>query len=384
MQWWLFLYPHPGNFVKLACDCIDMNCKSIHLLILFLIISPGHLLRAQINNQPEFNIDSVVLKMQKVNAHFKANAWKQNDRNWIRGTYYTGLMAFYKVVPDSLVMQQLKAWGQKHGWKTGTEWIYPANRLTCSQTWLQLFEFDSNAFMIGNTKAFMDKRIRWDEPAFEAGWDYVDALYVGAPAYFMMSAISGDPKYAQYGHRIYQEVYAQLYDFRHHLFYRDLKAKNKTAEDDKPEFWSRGNGWAFAAIPKILNYLPESDTMRGFYIQLMKEMASSLITCQAKDGYWRSNLLDSQNFPDPESSGTAFFTYGLAWGINQNILNETTYKPALAIAWNALYHSVDKNGNVCCGQDVARAPGSVNKNNSREFVAGAFLLAGSEIIRMIR
>jgi len=356
-----------------------------HTLLLILSLSVGlncFSQKAQIGLPIIFDPDSVLKLMYRVNGHFAENAWKQNDRNWIRATYYTGLMAFYQVTNDSIVLNQMMAWGQKHGWKTGSEWIYPANRLTCSQTWIQLYQLDQKPYMIENTRAFMDKRIERNEHAFDAGWDYVDALYVGAPAYFKMSEITGDSKYKIYADRIFREVTDQLYDTTYHLYFRDLKAKLTTSENGKPEFWSRGNGWAFAAITKILTILPESDPMTDYYKKFYFQMAESLAQSQGKDGFWRSSLLDPDDYPDPESSGTAFFTYGLAWGINTGILERESYLPVLIKSWDALYHAVDENGKVCRGQDVARAPGNVSKSDSREFVSGAFLLAASEVYKL--
>ena len=111
-------------------------------------------------------------------------------------------------------------------------------------------------------------------------------------------------------------------------------------------------------------------------------MAESLAQSQGKDGFWRSSLLDPDEYPDPESSGTAFFTYGLAWGVNNGNLDTESYLPVLINSWDALYHAVDENGKVCRGQDVARSPGSVSKSDSREFVSGAFLLAASEVYKL--
>jgi rhamnogalacturonyl hydrolase YesR len=352
----------------------------IILSFIFILTFPG--LKAQSSDLYVPDPDAVLSVMNRVNQYFLDNEWKQNDRNWIRATYYTGLMAYFEVTLDSNLLDQLLTWGQKHGWRTGTEWVYPANRLTCSQTYLQLYEVFSNQYMIEKTREFMDKRLDQNKPAFEAGWDYVDALYVGTPAYFMMSRLTNDPAYKIYAHRLYKEVTEVLFDRIHGLYYRDLKARTRELNGSLPEFWSRGNGWAFASLPRILNYLPEHDTMRGFYIDMMKQMALSLAKCQGDDGFWRSSLLEPETFPNPESSGTAFFVYGYAWGINHEILDQQIYLPIVLKAWQALCGAVDDSGKVGWGQDVARAPGHVDAEDSREFVSGAFLLAGSEIFKL--
>lgn len=354
----------------------------IFLLISIYLSAAPTFTEMQEQEHRTFDPGQILSLMYRVHDHFLEDQWKQNDRNWIRATYYTGLMAFYRVTKDTNLYGQLNNWGQKHAWRTGTEWIYPANRMTCSQTWIQLYEINPQPYMIENTRSFMDKRIRRDEAAFDAGWDYVDALYVGVPAYMMMSRLTGDNSYAAYGNRIFKEVYQRLYNRDAGLFYRDMKAQKTTSENGRPEFWSRGNGWAFASIPRILNYLPEQDTNIEFYAGLLQTMAESLAACQGYDGFWRTSLLDPETYPDPESSGTAFFTYGLAWGIRNELLDREAYLPVVAKAWNALYHVVDESGRVGCGQDVARAPGHVDKKSTREFVSGAFLLAASEVYQL--
>ncbi len=328
--------------------------------------------------------DSIVRSMYLVNDHFLQHAWKNNDRNWIRGTYYTGLMAFQAATGDSSLYRQAYDWASKHGWRTGTEWTYPANRLTCCQTYLELYLMDPVENKILKTKEFMDNRVRNTGSAREQGWDYVDALYVGTPAWVMMSEATGDPAYALYGSRMFRDVHAELYDSAEHLFYRDRRAISERSPGGRKVLWSRGNGWAFASIPRILGHLPVSDTNFNWYATLFREMAAALLACQGEDGFWRTNLADAESFPQPESSGTAFFAYGLAWGVNNGILDAGTCLPAIARAWEALSSAVDQEGRVGWGQQVARGPGKVSRADTHEYVAGAYLLAGSEVLRLVR
>ena len=325
----------------------------------------------------EFIPENILAKMNLVNDYFLSNSWMNNDRNWIRGTYYTGLMAFYHVSEDSSLLLQAERWAAKHGWRTGTEWTYPANRLTCTQAYLELYFIDKNENKIENTRSFMDKRINDHKQAAEQGYDYVDALYVGIPAYVMMARVTSNPEYSNYGNRIFWEVVNDLYNPDVHLIYRDEKAKQEN------EFWSRGNGWALASIPRILNYLPENDPAYIKYIELLEQMAKSISELQGEDGFWRTDLTNPNKFPNPESSGTAFFTYAFAWGINKGILDKEEYLPIIKKSWKALYHAVDSTGKVCWGQGVSRDPGNVDKEDSEEYVLGAFLLAGSEILKLV-
>jgi len=355
-----------------------------YILLLFLI-GLGHNLSYSQESKSggAFLRDSIIGLMYRVNDHFLDNQWKQVDRNWIRGTYYTGLMAFYKITADEVLLDQARRWAAKHGWRTGTEWIYPANRMTCVQTYLELYFIDPDEHKIEKARNVMDNRITNDDPASEQGWDYVDALYVGTPAYMMMSGATSERAYASYGHRMFRDVYNELYDSTDHLFYRDKKAKGEKSTNGKKVFWSRGNGWAMASITKILTHLPSTDERHIFYVRVLQEMAQALSFRQGTDGYWRVNLADSLEYTVPESSGTAFFTYAIAWGINHEFLDRDTYIHVINKSWEALYSHVSRDGKVLWGQKVARGPGKVGKNDSDEYVSGAFLLAGSEVIKLI-
>jgi len=357
------------------------NLKLIWLFVYILLINfKGN---TQDFSSPAFKSDDILSKMYLVHDYFLANEWKNSDRNWIRGTYYRGLMAFYKSSEDSNLLNHAKAWATRHGWRPGTEWPYPANRLTCAQTYLDLYFINPDKNKIKRTRKFMDKRVYNSKPASEQGWDYVDALFVGVPAYMMMSKVTSDPVYSDYGNKIFMEVYSDLFDFDENLFYRDKRAKEEKSDNGNKVLWSRGNGWAIASIPSILENLPIDHEASKFYIELVQKMSKSLAERQSKDGFWRANLADSLEYSNPESSGTAFFIYAMAWGINNGYLDRKVFEPVVIKAWIALYYCVNENGKVQWGQDVARKPEHVSENDSREFVSGALLLAGSEILILV-
>ncbi len=321
--------------------------------------------------------------MHKVNDYQTERSWKNIDRNWKRSTFYTGIMAFYEATGDSVLLWQAVNWSKKHAWRIGTEWYYPANRLTCVQVYLEIYFQLHEHYMISQGKEFMDSRVMKTELAYKQGWDYIDALYVGPPAYAMMSKATNDKKYIDYMNRMFWELADWLYEPEDSLFYRDIKAKTKeTSKSGNKVIWSRGNGWVMASLPRILTYLPQNNSKYPHYLTLFRNMAASLAHRQGDDGMWRTNLDDYEDYPNPESSGTAFFTYAMTWGINEEILDPEIYKPVVLKAWKALYSAVDENGKVCYGQPEARGPGNVSKEDSDEFVSGAFLLAGSEILKL--
>ena len=150
----------------------------------------------------------------------------------------------------------------------------------------------------------------------------------------------------------------------------------------KKIFWSRGNGWVFAGIPRILRYLPESDPHYKRYLALFKRMADAITKAQSNDGLWRANLGDEDDYPGPESSGTAFFCYGLAWGINKGHLDRDRFLPVVLKAWKGLVASVHKSGKLGWVQPVGDSPAAAGADDTHEYAVGAFLLAGSEMVKV--
>lgn len=350
-------------------------------LIFLVCFTPITSNKAQIN---VFDKEFIIGLMEKVNNYqIEANGEKVN-RNWKQATYYTGVIAFYQVTKDQKLLEEAINWSEKNNWEPGNEMFFPANRLTCMQTYIQIFSERHDSAMIKNTKEYLDAELLITEPAYLRGWYYVDALYVGVPPFIMMSAISGEDNYADYGNRIFWELAEQLFDKDEGLFYRDSEARfNEKSRNDKKVLWSRGNGWAIASLPRILSYLPKDNPNYKRYSELFQKMASSIAKCQGEDGLWRTNLADFEEYPEPESSGTAFFTYAIAWGINNGILDQEKFEPVIRKSWKGMCDIVSEDGKVCWGQPEARKPGKVKEEGSDEFITGAFLLAGSQMIRLV-
>jgi unsaturated rhamnogalacturonyl hydrolase len=162
----------------------------------------------------------------------------------------------------------------------------------------------------------------------------------------------------------------------------DRKGNHQVTAAGKKVLWSRGNGWAFAGIVRILKYLPKDHPTYARYEVLFRKMAQSLKSCQSEGGYWSTNLADPEDFGCKETSGTGFFTYGLAYGINKGILDRNEYLPTVEKAWKSLCEAVSEEGKVQYGQIVGDRPVIVRKEDSHEFVTGTFLLTASEIYKL--
>jgi rhamnogalacturonyl hydrolase YesR len=149
-------------------------------------------------------------------------------------------------------------------------------------------------------------------------------------------------------------------------------------------FWSRGNGWVIAGLARLLQDMPADYPERPRFVALFKEMADTVRVVQSPDGYWRSSLLDPESRPNPETSGTGFFTFALAWGINEGLLDRATYEPHVTRGWEALVRAVHPDGMLGWVQQIGAEPGSATFESTEVYGVGALLLAGSEMLRLAK
>ena len=140
----------------------------------------------------------------------------------------------------------------------------------------------------------------------------------------MLYKATGNDKYLQWMDHFIWDIYGRLYDDNVNLFYRDIRFRNDSIKPaNLPEgskvIWSRGNGWAFAGIARVLKYLPKEHGSYNKLVATLQNLAKSLKNCQSEEGFWYPNLADPKHVPLKETSGTSFFIYGLAYGINNGI-----------------------------------------------------------------
>ena len=209
------------------------------------------------------------------------------------------------------------------------------------------------------------------------------------PVMVKMYKLTGDKIYLEKLHSWFTYANRIMYDSAEHIYYRDAKylyPKHKTASGKK-DFWARGNGWVFAGLAKVLQDLPVNDPHREQYLQTFKAMAVTLKEYQQPDGYWTRSIMDSAQAPGYETSGTAFFTYGFYWGINNGYLDHKTFLPVADKGWNYLFtRAMQPDGKVGYIQPIGERaiPGQVvDKNSTSNFGVGAFLLAACERYRFL-
>ena len=100
----------------------------------------------------------------------------------------------------------------------------------------------------------------------------------------------------------------------------------KREKNGRKIFWSRGNGWVLAGLVRVLELLPADHPSRPRFEQQFREMSEKILSCQQSDGFWRSSLLDPENYKMQETSGTGFYCFAFAWGINHGLLDRARFR----------------------------------------------------------
>lgn len=316
---------------------------------------------------------------------------KHAPNDWTNGAFYAGVFAAYKTTKSKEIMNALMDLGKRTDWKPGRRFDH-ADDIVINQTYLDVYRLKKDQKMLQPTIDVV-KRIQ-TESSNEAAkrgitWWWCDALFMAPPTLAKLAGITGDGSYLALNDKLFQETYELLYDKEEHLFARDAgylineKGEGKREANGKKIFWSRGNGWVLGGLARLLDELPRNYPKRAFYENLYREMSAKIITLQQSDGLWRSSLLDPESYPGGEASGTGFYIYALAWGINNKLLDKNKYLPALKKGWLGINTLVHEDGKVGWTQPIGADP---RKNFTAEswevYGAGAYLLAGSEVAKL--
>lgn len=305
------------------------------------------------------------------------------DTDWERGVFWSCTAAAWKATEDKEYLDGVLNYTLHTGFRTGPVPRF-ADDIVCAQGYLDVYPLINQEEALEPTIKFVEEMLNDPKPGREDWW-WCDSLFMAPPAFAALAKQTGESKYLDYMNIAFWDSVEHLQDPETKLFYRDYRyipdGKNGEMREANGEkvFWSRGIGWVIAAIPRVLQHLPENFADRQRYLDLYKDLAEQVIKYQHQDGFWRASLLDPQSFPAPESSATGLFCYALAWGLNQGVLDKETYLPVVQLAWKALESAVHDNGMIGWVQLPAFNPRDVKFEHNIDYGAGAFLLAGSEV-----
>lgn len=327
-----------------------------------------------------FDRDAVMEIMRRVADYEIDRFGSGNDNGWVRAAFHTGMMAAYRALGDTKYRDYTRQWGQANSWQlhSDSNGLRFADNQACVQSYAELYLEDptaQNDVMLAAAQTTFDTMVTSPEAGRDEWW-WCDALFMAPPALARVAVAVDKPQYLTLMHEMYWDTTAFLYNPAQSLFWRDSSFVNTNT------YWSRGNGWVVAGLARILEVLPESDSRRGDYENLLTEMATKLVTIQASDGFWRSSLTQPNAYNNPESSGTAFFCFGIAWGIHHGVLDRATFLPTVEKAWEALGTAVNSQGRLGWVQAVGAQPGPATMDSTNDYATGAFLLAGSEILEL--
>jgi len=312
---------------------------------------------------------------------------------WTRGVYYEGLMALHQIFPKKEYYDYAVAWGEFHNWgmRNGNT-TRNADDQCCGQTYIDLFSMDPKPERIRNIKLCMEMLVNTPQ---NDDWSWIDAIQMAMPVFAKLGVLCDDPAYFEKMHDMY--IYTRnkhgdhgLFNQADGLWWRDKDFDPPYKEPNGEDcYWSRGNGWVFAALTRVLDVIPEKAPYRKEYIKDFRSMAAALKKVQREDGCWNVSLHDPGNYGGKESTGTSLFVYGMAWGINHGILSREEYLPAVVKGWNALANDcLHENGFLGYTQGTGKQPGDGqpvtydSMPNFEDYGLGCFMLAGCEVYKM--
>lgn len=376
-----------------------MNKSILRLLSVFTLLNCLTLQKSAA--QKDFDKSEIETKM------IKALEWQEAHpiiaiapTDWTNGAYYTGVARAHKTTKDQMYMAALKNQGYWNNWQTFKR-LHHADDVAISYSYLYVDMTDSrrNFVDLAPTKNFLDAHL-YEEDEWKKGgdqsefgknilWWWCDALFMAPPVITLYAKHTNQPKYLEDMHAFYLQTYKQLYDKDEHLFARDKRFVWTVSGNDQKEpngkkiFWARGNGWVIAGLALMLEDMPKDYPNRKFYEDLYKEMSARILALQPEDGLWRTSLLCPESYEHGEVSGSGFFTFALAWGVNNGLLEKSTYAPAVKKAWSAMAKCQHPDGRVGWVQNIGAFPEPASANSWQNFGTGAFLLAGSELLKMI-
>lgn len=333
---------------------------------------------------PALKHKDVRAAMRKVADWELARTEGHLEQDWTFAALYQGWIVASETLKDPKYTNAVeKASAQNFHWEIGPR-IAHADDEAIAQSYLDIYHQKHDPLMIAQAQKAFDTVMATPDPTDPKKplWWWCDALFMAPRAWVLLSKETKNPAYMNYMDRQWWITSKLLYDENDHLYYRDATYFDKAEKNGKKVYWSRGDGWVTAGIVRVIQDLPKDFPSRPKYIQQYKEMTEKIASIQGSDGLWRPGLLDPDSYPLPENSGSAFFVYSTAWGINHGILDRKKYLPVVEKGWKGLISHIYQDGRLGAIQPVGAAPGPYKEGTSYNFGIGAFLLAGSEVDRL--
>ncbi|WBT05481.1 glycoside hydrolase family 88 protein [Brevundimonas vesicularis] len=312
----------------------------------------------------------------------------QMSSNWVAATFYVGASRLARVSDDTRTLRFLSAVADHYNYSVrgarSGKTMLNADDIAIGDLYEELYARRGQEGVLMPLRQRLDWQVPYlaraeDTPALV--WWWADALYMAPPVFARMTAITGDPKYLNAADKEWRRTAARLWVEDEKLFLRDERFKDENHRDADGDriYWSRANGWVIGGLVRWLESVPADFAGRAFYVDLFQKMAGRVAGLQQEDGLWRASLLDPEAYPEAETSGSVFYVYALAWGINHGLLDRDTYLPHVLKGWAGLNRHVLANGLVGAAQKTGDQPVSTDPEDVGLYASGTYILAGLEV-----
>lgn len=335
-------------------------------------------------------------------AMLKAMRWQEanpiqakSPTDWTNGAYYVGVTRALMSTGDTSYKNTLHSMAVRNNWQPWKRYFH-ADDIIITYSYIHLQEMNMPGADLCATDSMIKEHLykphEWRTGAVRDEkkilWWWCDALFMAPPVLAKYAKIANRPVYLEEMDRYYRQTYDMLYDKEERLFFRDGRflwsgqPTDRKEANGKKVFWARGNGWVIAGLALLLEELPANDPRRPFYTSLFLDMAARVRELQPVDGLWKTSLLHPESFAHGEASGSGFFTFALAWGINKGLLKKSEYGSAVSKGWSALMACQHQSGKIGWVQNIGYDPKPADADSWQNFGTGAFLMAGSEVMKM--
>lgn len=332
--------------------------------------------------------DAIGKAMRKVGDSQLERSRNDFNQDWTFAALYRGFLAAADSLHDDEYRDALLEVGKKFEWQLGPRKTH-ADDQAIGYVYLKLYRQYHDAMMLAATKAEFDRMLPLPDVCTETcppwhdektpTWWWCDALFMAPPVWAELYNITKNRAYLDRMDRQWWVTSELLYDPSEHLYSRDTSFLDKHEANGRKIFWSRGNGWVIAGLAEVLDEMPADYPSRPKYVEQFREMADRLKSIQGADGLWQPGLLGGGAYPLPEVSGSAFYVYALAWGINHGVLERAEYLPVVRKGWAGLVSHIYADGRLGSIQPIGGGPDKYKPQTSYVFGVGAFLMAGSEL-----
>jgi unsaturated rhamnogalacturonyl hydrolase len=385
-------------FIELTLQkqIIKTNMKKILFFIALLVAT---------NNTMAQNAQDVLNVIRKANNYFMQKyedptlptfVKKERPSNlWTRAVYYEGLMALYEIDHNQCYLDYTDKWANFHKWspRNGIK-STDADDQCCGQTYVDIYQQtgSKDEYKIRPIIQNLDNQMSTGKMTY---WTWIDAIQMAMPLYAQIYKVTGERKYIDYAMQMYRwtrnECGGGLFNRKTGYWWRDKDFVPPYQEKDGNNcYWSRGNGWVYAALVRVMNLLPKNGQ---YYKELKKDylsMSKAFLRCQRDDGFWNVSLISPTTFGGKELTGTSLFLYGMSWGIRKGLLKSKQYRHSCDKSWKAIQDEcVHEDGFLGYVQGTGKEPKDsqpvtyTKVPDFEDFGTGCFLLGTTEYYRLI-